>query len=506
MTIVAGVDFGTAGVRVSIFHSARGRLGYGTGDYPVLRKPDDPNFVAQRHADHCAALETAFKNALARADVPGQTVEALAIATTGSTVVMVDEHLTPLDDYYLWCDHRAWRESAEITAKAQESKLPAIAWCGGTYSSEWGFAKVLHWLRNNPEKRDRFYTALEHCDLMVATLCGISDPAALSRSVCAMGHKWMWNESLGGLPSEEFLSAVDPLLSGLRNRLSGNYRTSDHIAGHLSGAWAKRLGLRAGIPVPVGALDAHWDAIGAGCRLGDIVNVVGTSTCIMALSCTPQVIPGISGVVQGSIHPNLAGMESGLSAVGDLFDAIARRANATVSDLSKPLPDYRAGQTGLLRLAWDNGDRSVLIDPRLRGVTLGWRLNHSATDELFAAIEGTGFHTRIILERLQEYGVPIARLINGGGIPQRNPTLNRVYANVLGKAVLVPASGTTSLGSAIFAFLAAGAFASVEDAQAALCPDYRVVEPDAKEAAIYDTLYARFKDLYLTLSKAELAW
>jgi L-ribulokinase len=363
---------------------------------------------------------------------------------------------------------------------------------------------VLHWLRHEPERRKRFHTAVEHCDLMVATLCGIRTVAELPRSICAMGHKWMWNASLGGLPPDAFLASVDPLLAGVRDRLGGRYHTSDAIAGELTGEWAARLGLRPGLPIPVGALDAHWDAVGAGCRLGDVVNVIGTSTCIMALSDTPRLVRGVSGVVQGSIHPGRIGIEAGLSATGDLFDAIARRAGVSVADLTAQVAHYRAGQTGLLRLAWDNGDRSVLVDARLTGVTIGWRLTHTAADELFAAIEGTAFHTRIILNRLQEYGVPVERVINAGGIPQKNELLNRIYASVLGKPILVPAAPVTSLGSAIFACLAAGAFNTVEKAQEALCPGYRVIEPDPAEMRLYDELFESFRELYYQLGQSDL--
>jgi L-ribulokinase len=501
MTVVAGVDFGTASVRVSIIDSERGRIGFGTAPYPVLRNRDDANFATQRHDDHCRALEAAFRAALANAGIKGSLIEALALDTTGSTVIPVDEQLKPLDDYYLWCDHRAWREAAEITAKARERKLATLDWSGGTYSSEWGFAKLLHWLRHNPEARPRFHTALEHCDLMVATLCGIKDASELPRSICAMGHKWMWNEALGGLPSDAFLSSVDPLLAGVRQRLDGRYRTSSAIAGGLSDEWAKRLSLKPGIPIPVGALDAHWDAIGAGCQLGDVVNVIGTSTCIMALSGEARLIPGVSGVVQGSIHPDKLGIEAGLSAVGSLFDAIALRANASIADLMDGVQDHVAGQTGLLRFAWDDGDRSVLVDPRLSGITMGWRLNHTAADELFAAIEGTAFHTRIILDRMHEYGTPINRVIHGGGIPQRNEVLNRVYADVLNKPILVPDKDTTSLGSAIFAFLAAGTFKTVEDAQAAFSPGYRMIEPNARHVGLYEDLFGKFRELYFSLGQ-----
>jgi L-ribulokinase len=503
MTIVAGVDFGTASVRVSILDSARGRLGFGTASYPVARRREDADYATQKHEDHCRALETAFAAALADAKVKGSDIASLAIDTTGSTVVPLDEKLKPIGDYYLWCDHRAWREASEITARARERKLAALEWSGGVYSSEWGFAKLLHWLRANPDARGRFYTAAEHCDLMAATLCGIADPAQMPRSVCAMGHKWMWNSALGGLPDDTFLSSVDSLLAGVQPRLGGRYGTSDKIAGELSPQWAKRLGLKSGIPIPVGALDAHWDAVGAGCQLGDVVNVIGTSACIMALSKEARLIPGVSGIVRGSIHPGYYGIEAGLSAVGSLFDAIAVRAGSAVGDLSGAIKDHAAGQTGLLRFAWDDGDRSVLVDPRLRGITMGWRLNHSAADELFAAIEGTAFHTKIILDRMQEFGAPINRVIHGGGVPQRNETLNRVYADVLNKPILVPSKDTTSLGSAIFAFLAAGAFKSVEEAQAALSPGYRVIEPSAKGVRVYEELFPKFRALYFALGQSQ---
>ncbi len=505
MAIVAGVDFGTLSVRVSIMDSERGRLGSAVEEYPLHRKREDPDFATQAHADHMRALATATRKAVAAAGITGDQVEAIALDTTGSSVVPVDAQMQPLNEYYLWCDHRAHEEAQQITALAHSEGLEAIEWCGGVYSHEWGFAKLLHWLRHNPEKRDQFASAFEHCDMVAATLCGVTEPARVKRSVCAMGHKWMWNPKWEGLPPQSFLSKLDPLFDGVREKLAGEYLTSDHLAGHLSSRWADELGLKAGIPIPVGAFDAHWDALGAGCREGDVVNVVGTSTCIIAMAKETDLIPGVCGVVPGSVHPQFTGIEAGLSATGDIFEAIARRAGMKVSALAQGLENYRAGQTGLLRLSWDNGDRTVLVNPELGGITLGWNLIHTAQDELFAAIEGTAFHTRIILERMAEHGVRVERVINAGGIPQNNQVLNQVYANVLGKPVLVPSGVPTSLGSGIFAMVAAGAYPTIEAAQAGLCLKHTIFLPDPVATAVYERLYALYRKVYFGLGTKSAA-
>ena len=422
----------------------------------------------------------------------------IAIDTTGSSVIPVGRQsraarrLLPLVR-----PSRLAGGGARSPRRRARRSLEAIEWCGGIYSSEWGFAKLLHWLRHNPAKRARMVTALEHCDMVAAVLCGITDPALAPRSVCAMGHKWMWNAQLGGLPPESFLTAVDPLLAGVREKLGGAYATSDRPAGKLSAEWAEKLGLRAGIPIPVGAFDAHWDAIGAGCRIGDVVNVVGTSTCIMAITRRARADSGRlrrgAGLDPSRDRPasKRASRPPATSSTPSRSAPVRR-----VAELSAGLDGYAAGQTGLLRLTWDNGDRTVLVNPELGGITLGWRLTHTAQDELFAAIEGTAFHTRVILERMEEHGVPVRRIINGGGIPQKNPVLNQVYANVMGKPILVPAGDVTSLGSAIFAFLAAGTFKTVEEAQDALCPPYRTVEPEPAAAATYQELYPLYRKLY----------
>jgi L-ribulokinase len=501
MSIVAGVDFGTLSVRVSIVDSVKGMLESAVSEYPLHRKRDDPEYATQSHEDHMRALAEATRQATKQARIPGDKVEAIALDTTGSSVVPVGAGMVPLDEYYLWCDHRAKSEAAEITEMARRENLEAIRWCGGVYSSEWGFAKLLHWLRHNPAKRSQFVSAFEHCDMVAATLCAITDPTKVRRSVCAMGHKWMWHPDLGGLPPEGFLTKVDPLLAGIRKKLEGPCETSDKIEGTLSPSWAEKLGLRTGIPIPVGAFDAHWDAIGAGLQLNDIVNVVGTSTCIIGICRQTQLVPGVCGVVRGSVHPLYTGIEAGLSATGDIFEAIARRANTTIFQLSAGLERYRPGQTGLLRMTWDNGDRTVLVNANLRGITLGWNLQHTAQDELFAAIEGTAFHTRVILDRMAEYGASMERVINAGGIPQTNQVLNQIYANVLGRPVLVPSRKVTSLGSAIFAFLAAGTFKTIEEAQQKICPPDVVYKPQPEAQKAYDELYSLYKRLYFDLGR-----
>src|SRR2546427_2105719 len=503
MAIVEGVDFGTLSVRVSIVDSVRGLLATALAEYPLHRKRDESEYATQSHDDQMQALAAATREAVRKAGISGDQVQALAVDTTGSSVIPVGKNLQPLDEYYLWCDHRAKAEAAEITEAAHREGLQAIQWCGGAYSSEWGFAKLLHWLRHNPEKRGQLVSAFEHCDMAAATLCGITDSERVKRSICAMGHKWLWNAELGGLPSEEFLVKVDPLFAGIREKLQGEYVTSDHLAGRLSAFWAEKLGLKAGIPIPVGAFDAHWDAIGAGCRTEDVVNVVGTSTCIIGITPAVNLVPGVCGVVQGSVHPHRTGIEAGLSAVGDIFHAIAVRAGTDVAALSGGLENYRAGQTGLLRVTWDNGDRTVLVNPNLRGITLGWNLQNTAHDELFAAIEGTALHTRVILDRMESNGVRIQRVISAGGIPQKNDVLNRVYANVLGRPVLVPSGNVVSVGSVIFAFLAAGTFKTIEEAQDRICPPHRVYEPNRSEQRVCDELYRLFSRLYFAFGKKE---
>ena len=203
-TTVAGVDFGTLSVRVTLLDSERGRLGTASAEYPLHRKREDPDYATQSHTDQMNALVAATQKVLAESGMDGLSIAAIALDTTGSSVVMVDKNMQPLGEYYLWCDHRAKLEAQQITALAHAEKLEAIDWCGGVYSHEWGFAKLLHWIRHNPEQRAELATGFEHCDMVAATLAGITDPSLVKRSICAMGHKWLWNPKWGGLPPQAF--------------------------------------------------------------------------------------------------------------------------------------------------------------------------------------------------------------------------------------------------------------------------------------------------------------
>jgi L-ribulokinase len=496
--LVAGVDFGTQSVRVTLIDPSTGNIaGKGITDYTVFRTKGDPLRATQSHSDQIDALAKAVATALEDAESTGDSIEGIACATTGSSVIFTDDSLTPVSDYYLWCDHRAYREAEEITQAAAAAGLEALDYCGGKYSHEWGYAKLLHFLRNNPDLRASATLAIENCDMIAATLCGVDIPNDLVRSTCAMGHKWMWSDGWGGYPSDEFFETLDPLLANVSKFLRGTVRPQGEAAGTLCSKMSTQLGLTQGIAVAIGAFDAHWDAIGVGASVGDMVNVIGTSTCMIGvLDSKSKPVAGICGSVPGSVFPDNLGIEAGLSAVGDVFEATARRCNTPLSQLSQALNERPHEITGLLRLPWDNGDRTILVNSSLAGMLIGLDLKHTAVDELQAAIEGTAFHTRIILEQIESTLPPFTRIVNGGGIPAKNNFLNQVYADILQKDVYVPVTPTTGIGSCIFAAVAAGIYPDIASAQKVLCPEFSIVKPRPEFVPIYDALYAHFLRLY----------
>lgn len=504
--LVAGADFGTQSVRVTLIDVTTGQiLGSAQQSCLVSRSADEPLLATQSHTDQMQAFASAMTEALALSGRPGKSVAGVACATTGSSVIITNEKLEPVNDYYLWCDHRAYREAEQITQTANAENLEAIKWCGGTYSHEWGYAKLLHFLRNNPDLRSKAALALENCDMVTATLCGVRDADALVRSNCAMGHKWMWGEAWGGYPKNEFWQSIDPLLENATDFLRGTVKKTGEKAGTLCNQWAEQLGLAPGIAVAVGAFDAHWDAIATGAHEGDLVNVIGTSTCMIGVvDKVAKPVGGICGMVPGSVAPGCLGVEAGLSAVGDIFEAVARRCNTPLSGLSETLNDKPRKLTGLIRLPWDNGDRTILVKSSLAGALIGLDLAHTAADELQAAIEGTALHTRVIREHIEQAAQPFARIINGGGIPVKNDILNQIYADILNTRIHVPLSPTTGIGSCIFAAVAADIFPTVAAAQQIFCPELKIYDPLHDMTPGYEDLYQAFKKLYFAFGDGRM--
>jgi len=452
----------------------------------------------------------------------------------------VDRNGTPLalhDEFkdnpnahaWLWKDHTGYAEAAEITELAKKEHPEYLAKCGGTYSSEWFFSKILHCLRADPKVFDAAYTWVEHADWMPAVLTGTETPDKLKRCRCAAGHKAMFNDNWGGYPDAEFLSKLDPKLGQFRKTLSKKTFAVDVTAGNLTEQWAKRLGLpprllvedkSGGIPVAMGAFDAHIGAVGAGIKETVLVKIIGTSACDMVVAPNdarlPDV-PGICGIVDGSILPGYFGLEAGQSAVGDIFNWFVNyihpvRKETAFSNGIKPggektgsheaLTEQAArlkpGQSGLLALDWNNGNRTILVDQRLTGLLLGQTL-HTKPQEIYRAlIEATAFGALTIINRFEEYGVKINEVVNCGGIAEKNALLMQIYADVTGREMKISRSAQTcALGSAIAAAVVGGIYKNFADAQSAMCGIKQTsFKPIPENHKVYQQLYKLYKQLH----------
>ena len=521
-----GIDYGTNSVRALVVRCKDGaELGTGVVNYPsghqgVLLDPKDHHLARQNPADYLFGLEKSVKLALAQAKktkgFDARQVAGLGVDSTGSSPIPVDEANVALAQHkkwagnlaahcWLWKDHTSVKEAAEITALAAKIRPQFIAKCGNTYSSEWFWAKVLHCRRTAPKVFAAAYSWVELADWIPSVLAGVKDPKAVKRGVCCAGHKALYAADWGGLPDKEFLGQLDPALADLRDRLYETAHDATASAGTLCAEWAKKLGLPAGIPIAIGEMDVHYGAIGSGVTEGTLVKVIGTSTCdcgVVSADKTVADIPGICGIVKGAILPGYYGIEAGQSAVGDIFKWFVEGVLGDVSlhaKLTAEASKLKPGQSGLLSLDWNNGNRTILVDQLLTGLTLGTTLYTTKAELYRALIEATAFGARAIIERLKEYGVPIERVVCAGGIAEKNPLLMQIYADVTGCTMLVAGSSQAcALGSAVSAAVLAGAHPDFATAQKKMTRLKAGVayKPKAANQKIYNELYALYRQLH----------
>jgi L-ribulokinase len=522
-----GLDYGTNSVRTLIVNVASGReiatsvWNYEHGEAGVILSRD-PNLARQHPADYVKGAEISIKKALSAAKkrVPGfrpDQIIGIGVDTTGSTPLPVDRQGQPLAFQkrfannpaamaWLWKDHTGVAEAEEITSLAALIRPHFLAKCGGIYSSEWFFSKILHCLRTSPRVFDAAYLWVEFADWIPAMLTGTESPEQLTVGVCAAGHKAMYIEDWGGYPDMAFLSQLDPQMGQLRGRLRSTASTVARAAGRLTEQWAKRTGLPAGIPVATGAFDAHLGGIGAGIAPGILVKIIGTSTCDMMVAPmdgTLADIPGLCGIVNGSILPEYYGLEAGQSAVGDIFNWFVNYLQpggkaGSHAELSSAAARLAPGESGLVALDWNNGNRTILVDQKLTGLILGQTLYTTPAEIYRALIEATAYGALTIINRFEEYGVKVEQIVNCGGIAEKNPLVMQIYADVTGRPMKISRSAQTcALGAAIAGAVVGGAHDNFADAQKAMTGlKPRVFRPNPKAHEVYGELYAIYRKLH----------
>lgn len=523
-----GLDYGTNSVRALIVNVANGAevaaavwtYAHGTEGVILAR---DPNLARQHPADYLTGAETTIRAALAaaaknvRGFSPAQVI-GIGVDTTGSTPLPVDKNGQPLvfakkfagntaAMAWLWKDHTGVNEAAEITALAKKMRPQYLAKCGGTYSSEWFWSKILRCLRVAPAVFNAAYAWVELADFVPAALTGTEHPDKFVAGVCAAGHKAMWNPTWNGYPDAKFLAKLDPKLAALRERLTTRVWSIDRAVGGLTPDWARRTGLTAGIPVAVGAFDAHLGAVGSGVAPGTLVKIIGTSTCDIAIApATKKLadVPGLCGIVDGSVLPGHFGLEAGQSAVGDIFNWWVNyiqpggKNPLTHRDLDAAAAKLQPGESGLIALDWNNGNRTILVDQRLTGLLVGQTLYTTPVEIYRALVEATAFGALTIINRFEEYGVKINQVVNCGGIAEKSPLTMQIYADVTGRPMRVSRSAQTcALGSAIAGAVVAGVYPGYAPAQKAMTGLKPVIyRPHARAHATYRKLYAVYRQLH----------
>jgi L-ribulokinase len=536
-----GLDYGTNSARALLVDVRTGEevaahvWNYAHGEAGIILDRKDPDLARQHPADYLEGIEQTVKAVLRAARkrkgfAPEQVI-GIGVDTTGSTPLPLDKAGRPLafDKRFakdpaamawLWKDHTGHAEAVEITAAAEKQRPQYLAKCGGRYSSEWFWSKVLHCARVAPKVFEAAHTWVEIADWIPAVLAGVTDPAQIRRGICAAGHKAMCNPAWGGYANAEFLASLDPRLARVRQSLPDRTYTVADAAGGLCAEWAKRLGLPAGIPVAVGAFDAHLGGVGSGIGPGSLVKIIGTSTCDMMVAPLDKDlpdIPGLCGIVPESILPGFHGLEAGQSAVGDIFNWFVNVVQpggpkaGSHEALTAGAARLRPGASGLLALDWHNGNRTILVDQRLTGLIVGLTL-HSTPAEIYRAlVESTAFGARTIMERFEEYGLKVEQVINCGGIAAKNPLVMQIYADVMGRPLRISRSSQTcALGScvaaAVVAGKAAGGHADFAAAMKAMTGvQKKAFVPIARNVEIYNRLYRLYRSLHDALGVARPA-
>ena len=548
---VIGLDYGTDSVRAVIVDTSNGAEVASAVHYYQRWKEgqfcDPPvNQFRQHPLDYIEGLESAIKTALA--DAPSGTataVKGIAVDTTGSTPVAVDETGTPLAltdgfeknpnaMFILWKDHTGIKEAAEINELCSQWEIDYTKYEGGIYSSEWFWAKILRTLRVDEAVRAKAHSWVEHCDWIPFLLTGGNKVVDMKRSRCAAGHKALWHEDFDGLPPNDFFVKLDPLLDGVRDRLYQDTYTSDVPAGQLSAEWAERLGLSTEVVVGVGAFDAHMGAVGGELEPFYLSKVMGTSTCDMLVAPMQEVgdklIRGICGQVDGSIIPGMMGLEAGQSAFGDVYawfkkvlawpleqvlseskliddtlkaKLIAESLDTLIPKLTTEAEKLDPGASGIVALDWLNGRRTPDANQSLKGTIMGINLGSDAPRIFRALVEATCFGARQIVERFQEEGIPIKGVIGLGGVAKKSPFIMQVMADVLNRPIKIARSEQTcALGAAMFAATAAGLYDDVSEAMEQMGAGFDAEYlPDPTTAATYDQIYQQYQSFGTAIEK-----
>ena len=532
---VIGVDYGTDSVRSVLVDAANGsEITSSVFYYPRWKEGKycipSANQFHQHPLDYVEGLEATVKDCLQKAgsDI-AKKVKGLSVDTTGSTPVAVDASGTPLAltkgfeenpnaMFVLWKDHTATKEAEQINELAEKHETNFLQFVGGIYSSEWFWAKLLHVLREDEKVRNAIHSWVEHCDWIPFLLTGGNDVQQMKRGVCSAGHKALWAEAFGGLPSDDFFARLDPLLTGFTKKLFTKTYTSDKEAGIISKEWAQRLGLPGDVTIGVGAFDAHMGAVGGQIEPYHLSKVMGTSTCDMLVAPANEVkdilVRGICGQVPGSVLPSMIGLEAGQSAFGDVYAWFRNLLSyplryitdeklkeeirhKMIADLSTDAEKLPLNDKDELALDWLNGRRTPDANQLLKAAIIDLNLGSDAPRIFKALVEATCFGAKAIVDRFNEQGVEIKGLIGLGGVAKKSPYIMQVMADVMNMPIRVHKSEQTcAMGASMFAATAAGLYDKVEDAMNAMGQGFDAeYHPNKKNVPYYQKRFEQYKKL-----------